>query len=168
MIRAWVEMQTESLASLLDELLVALSEPVETPILWRLPTAGGVESWAAVRSLVDRVGSAQAGYLVVEPAVKTADTYRWAQCTGGSRTPLLVEVGFDSGVGIVAPAGAQTAEPVVVTRAGDVWPHASVADPNVLLDPATCVDVFFSWLTWGRLPAGFEMRPVDGYRLPAP
>jgi hypothetical protein len=167
-IRAWVEMQTQVLAPPLEELLAALFEPVETPIRWRLPTSSGVESWAGVRSLVDRVGSARAGYLIVEPADKPGDTYRWAQCTGGSRTPLLVEVGFDSGVGIVAPAGAPSAEPVVVTNAGDVWPHASVADPNVLLDPATCVDVFFSWLTRGRLPAGFEMRPVDGYRLPAP
>ena len=148
--------------------LVTVVVAAEAEVEWRFPAAVGVTPWPNVRGLVDRVGSARAGFLIVEPAVKPSDTYRWAQCTGGSRTPLLVEVGFDSGVGIVAPAGARTAEPVVVTRAGDVWPHASVADPNVLLDPATCVDVFFSWLTWGRLPAGIVMRPVDGYRLPAP
>ena len=151
-----------------DAELVALLEPAEADVRWKLSRLSGLTSWSNVRNLVDRVGSARAGFLIVEPAVKPGDTYRWAQCTGGSRTPLLVEVGFDSGVGIVTPAGARTAEPVVVTRAGDVWPHASVADPNVLLGPATCVDVFFSWLTWGRLPAGFVMRPVDGYRLPAP
>jgi len=148
--------------------LIAVLEPAEAEVLWRLPGQSGRTDWPSVRNFVDRVGSARAGYLIVEPAVKPGDTYRWAQCTGGSQSPLLVEVGFDSGVGIVAPAGAPCAEPVVVTRAGDVWPHASVADPNVLLDPATCVDVFFSWLTWGRLPAGFVMRPVDGYKLPAP
>jgi hypothetical protein len=147
---------------------VALLESAEAEVLWQLPGSSGRTDWPNVRDLVNRVGSARAGFLIVEPAVKPGDKYRWAQCTGGSRTPLLIEVGFDSGVGIVAPAGAPLAEPVVVTRAGDVWPHASVADPNVLLDPTTCVDVFFSWLTWGRIPAGLEMRPVDGYRLPAP
>ena len=153
-------------SDLRDLELVTLGESAEAEVEWRFPASVGVTSWPGVRGLVDRVGSARAGYLIVEPAVKTGDTYRWAQCTGGSRTPLLVEVGFDSGVGIVAPAGAPSAEPVVVTRAGDVWPRASLADPSVLLDPATCVDVFFTWLTWGRLPAGFVMRPVDGYSLP--
>jgi len=148
--------------------ILALLESAEAKVLWQLPRSSGRANWPDVRDLVDQVGSARAGFLVVEPAAKLGDTFRWAQCTGGSRTPLLVEVGFDSGVGIVAPADAPLAEPVVVTRAGDVWPHASVADPNVLLDPATCVDVFFSWLTWGSLPAGFVMRPVDGYKLPAP
>ena len=152
--------------SVLSLELMALLEPAEGEVRWKLPRSSGRTRWPNVRDLVDRVGSAEAGYLIVEPADKPGDAYRWAQCTGGSRTPLLVEVGFDSGVGVAATAGSASAEPVVVTRAGDVWPHASVADPNVLLDPATCVDVFFSWLTWGRLPAGLGMRPVDGYKLP--
>ena len=164
--RAWMEMHLTLQSNLRDLELVAVGEAAETEVEWRFPTSGGVTRWPGVRRLVDRVGSARAGFLIMEPAIKMSDTYRWAQCTGGSRTPLLVEVGFDSGVGIIAPAGSPSAEPVVVTNAGDVWPHASVADPNVLLDPATCVDVFFSWLTWGRLPAGFVMRPVDGYSLP--
>lgn len=152
--------------SLLDSELVTLFESAEAEVRWKLPGSSGSTSWPKVRGLVDHVGKPYAGYMIVEPLATLHAAYRWAQCTGGSRTPLLVEVGFDSGVGIVAPAGAPSAEPVVVTRAGDVWPHASVADPNVLLDPATCVDVFFSWLTWGRIPAGLEMRPVDGYSLP--
>ena len=85
---------------------IVLHEAAEAEVVWQLPGSSGRTDWPSVRSLVDRVGSARAGFLIVEPAVKTGDTYRWAQCTGGSRTPLLVEVGFDSGVGIVAPAGA--------------------------------------------------------------
>lgn len=155
-------------SNLRDLELSTVGEAAEAEVEWRFPASFGVTPWPGVRGLVDRVGSARAGYLIVQPLAKGGVAYRWAQCTGGRHTPLLLEVGFDSGVGIVALAGAPSAEPVVVTRAGDVWPHASVADPNVLLDPATCVDVFFSWLTWGRLPAGLEMRPVDGYKLPAP
>jgi len=149
-----------------DPELLVLSQAAGAEVRWRIPDSSGQAQWPTVRRFIDCVGSAQSGYLVVQPIEAGDVPFRWAQCTGGSHTPLLVEVGFDSGVGIVAPAGAPSAEPVVVTRAGDVWPHASVADPNVLLDPATCVDVFFAWLTWGRLPAGLEIRPVDGYSLP--
>lgn len=114
-----------------DPELIELSQAAEAEVRWRFPESSGMTPWATVRHFVDRVGSARAGFLIVEPAVKTGDTYRWAQCTGGSRTPLLVEVGFDSGVGIVAPAGAPSAEPVVATYASGVKPRGSVAQPEM-------------------------------------
>lgn len=157
-----------------------LDMTIISPISIRLPDVNGADQlhwisyasegcseWADARALLDRVGTEpEFEFLVFSTGDYGKPQHRYAQCTGGSDRYLL-EIARGNTVAVVGPAGVKTGKPVWVTAKDSPW-CCSSADANVLLNGADVLAITYAWVTAGTLDPAFELRAVNGYKMPRP
>jgi len=137
------------------------------PLHWISYASEGCSEWSEARALLGRVGTEREfEFLVFSAGDYDRPQHRFAQCTGGPGAYLL-EVARGNTVSVVAPAGVETGRPVWVTAEGSPWCRSS-ADENVLLGPSEVVAIAYAWVTAGTLDPAYELRAVDGYKMPRP
>ena len=134
---------------------------------WISYSSEGCSEWSEARALLGRVGTeGEFEFLVFSAGDYDRPQHRFAQCTGGPDAYLL-EIARGNTVSVVAPAGVEAGRPVWVTAEDSPWCRGN-ADENTLLTAAVVLAIAYAWVTAGTLDPAFELRAVDGYKMPRP
>jgi hypothetical protein len=145
----------------------ALQEETAPDLLvWESLTSGGRCTWVEACCMIALVGVEPGFTFLILNRDEPAETStRFCQMTGGLHGGLLVEIGGGDDVGIVAPWGAGWGRRVTVTESSP-W-EFSTADELVLLPREAVMPIAFDWLVHSELSPKYQLRPVEGYPMPA-